>query len=151
MDERFEIATSLGEVWMWGRDTGKPIVLLITGAFADFDVYDRLPLVLPQFDVLRTHLPGNHSPVLIDTSIGVMAGAISQAMTARFGGRPLVILGLSTGAGGDGGRDAGPDGAVAGGAVPQDPARLAISADGRTPPRAGAARIPLEGPGRPRG
>lgn len=98
MEERFEIATSLGEVWMWGRDTGKPIALVITGAFADADIYTRLQLVLPQFDVLRTHLPGNHSPPVADTSIGVMAAAISQAMTSRFGGRPLVILGISAGA-----------------------------------------------------
>jgi pimeloyl-ACP methyl ester carboxylesterase len=98
MEERFEIATPLGDVWMWGRDTGKPIALVITGAFADFDIYTRLQLVLPQFDVLRTHLPGNHSPALAETSIGVMAAAISQAVSSRFGGRPLVIVGISTGA-----------------------------------------------------
>ena len=98
MEERFEIATSLGEIWMWGRDTGKPIALVITGAFAEFDIYTRLQLVLPQFDVLRTHLAGNHCPSLIDTSIGAMASAISQAMTSRFGGRPLIVLGISTGA-----------------------------------------------------
>ena len=53
MEDRFEIATSLGEVWLWGRDTGKPVVLVITGAFAEFYVYDHLQLALPQFDVLR--------------------------------------------------------------------------------------------------
>src|SRR5258706_3734997 len=98
MEDRFEIATPLGDIWMWGRDTGKPVVLLITGAFAEFHVYDRLQLVLPEFDVLRTHLPGNHCPELIDISVGVMSGAVSQAMGARFAGRALVILGISAGA-----------------------------------------------------
>lgn len=98
MDERFEIPTPLGDIWMWGRDTGRPMCLVITGAFADFDIYTRLQLVLPQFDVLRTHLPGNHCPSLIETSIGVIGAAISQAVTSRFAGRPLVILGVSAGA-----------------------------------------------------
>jgi pimeloyl-ACP methyl ester carboxylesterase len=98
MEERFEIATPLGDIWMWGRDTGKPIALVITGAFADFEIYDRLQLVLPQFDVLRTHLPGNHSPALAETSIAAMSGAISEALTSRFAGRSMVTLGFSTGA-----------------------------------------------------
>jgi len=98
MEQRFEIATPLGEVWLWGRDTGQPILLVVTGAFAEFEVYDRLQLAAPQFDVLRTHLPGNHGPELSDGSIEGMAAAISQAMVARFAGRPFVILGLSTGA-----------------------------------------------------
>lgn len=98
MEERFEVATPLGEIWMWGRDTGKPICVVITGAFAEFGVYDRLQLVLPQFDVLRMHLPGNHSPVLVDTSIGVMGHALSLAMAERFAGRPFVMVGVSTGA-----------------------------------------------------
>jgi hypothetical protein len=98
MEERFEIAMSLGEVWMWGRDTGKPIALVIAGAFADFAIYDRLQIVLPQFDVLRTHLPGNHCPELAAANVGVMAGGISQALGARFAGRPTVGVGLSVGA-----------------------------------------------------
>ena len=98
MEDRFEIATPLGDVWMWGRDTGKPILLVVTGAFAEFGVYDRLQLVLPGFDVLRTHLPGNHSPPLIDTSVGVMGRALGLAMDARFADRPFVAIGVSTGA-----------------------------------------------------
>jgi pimeloyl-ACP methyl ester carboxylesterase len=98
MEERFKIATSLGEVWMWGRDTGKPIALVIAGAFADFAIYDRLQIVLPQFDVLRTHLPGNHCPELAATDVGVMAGGISQALAGRFAGRPTIAIGISAGA-----------------------------------------------------
>src|SRR5205814_783389 len=97
-EERFEIATPVGDIWMWGRDTGKPIALVMTGAFADAHIYSRLQLVLPQFDVLRTHLPGNHCPELIDISVGVMASGVSQALTSHFGGRPMVAIGLSTGA-----------------------------------------------------
>src|SRR5436309_7121331 len=98
MEERFEIGTPLGEVWMWGRDTGKPVALVITGAFAEFHIYDRLQLVLPGFDVLRTHLPGNHCPPLVATSIGAMAAALTEAVNARFPGRALLIVGFSTGA-----------------------------------------------------
>jgi pimeloyl-ACP methyl ester carboxylesterase len=98
MEERFEIATPVGDIWMWGRDTGRPVALLIAGAFADFAIYDRLQIVLPQFDVLRTHLPGNHCPPLAATNIGVMASGISQALAARFAGRPTVAIGLSAGA-----------------------------------------------------
>jgi hypothetical protein len=98
VEARFEVETALGPVWFWGRDTGLPVMLLITGAFADFDTLDGLHDVLAGVDVWRAHLPGNHCPPLAATSVGAFAGAYGQAISARLGERPVVATGLSVGA-----------------------------------------------------
>ena len=97
-EQRFEVDTPLGPIWLWGRDTGRPLVLLINGAFAEAWVFDRLQGELPDVDVLRAHLPGNHCPGLVANNIGTLAQALSLALEQRFSGRRAVVIGLSTGA-----------------------------------------------------
>ena len=75
MSERFEVGTSLGPLWFWGRDTGRPILLVISGAFAVADFFWKIQELFPAADVLRTHLPGNHCPHLSQTSIRAFATA----------------------------------------------------------------------------
>lgn len=97
-EQRFEVETPLGPVWFWGRDTGRPLLLVINGAFAEFWVFDRLQAELPDVDVLRTHLPGNHCPGLVANNVGTLAHALSHALEQRFAGRRVAVVGLSTGA-----------------------------------------------------
>ena len=97
-EQRFEIDTPLGPVWLWGRDTGRPLMLIINGAFAEPWVLDRLQGRLPDVDVLRTHLPGNHCPGLVVNDIATLAQALDLALEQRFPGRRAAVVGLSTGA-----------------------------------------------------
>lgn len=94
---RHEVATDLGPVWLWGRDTGRPILLVISGAFAQENSFHRIQDFFPEADVLRTHLPGNHCPELSDTSIQAYATALDEAVVSRWPHRPLLALGVSTG------------------------------------------------------
>lgn len=98
MEQRFEVETPLGPVWLWGRDTGKPLIVVLPGLGAQFWVYDKLQGDFPEADVLRSHLPGNHSPPLCAASIGSFGAALSQALGSRFPGRWAVLVGISTGA-----------------------------------------------------
>jgi len=98
MEERVEVDTAFGPIWFHGRDTGRPVMLLLTGAFAAADVLDHTQAFLPDVDVWRAHLPGNHCPAIAPVSIGVFAAAYGEALTARVGERPLAVVGLSTGA-----------------------------------------------------
>lgn len=97
MSERFEVQTSLGPVWMLGRDTGRPILLVITGAFAAADLFWRMQDHFPHADVLRVHLPGNHCPELAETSIRAFAAATDEAFDLRWPARPAMAVGLSVG------------------------------------------------------
>lgn len=98
MEERIEVATAFGPVWFHGRDTGRPVMLLLTGAFAAADVLDHTQLFLPDVDVWRAHLPGNHCPPIEPVSVGVFAAAYSEALDRRAGDRRIAAVGLSTGA-----------------------------------------------------
>lgn len=98
MEERIEVATALGPIWFHGRDTGRPVMLLLTGAFAEANVLDHTQQFLPDVDVWRAHLPGNHCPPVEPVSIGTFAAAYTEALNARTGARPLAVVGLSTGA-----------------------------------------------------
>lgn len=93
-----DVATEFGPVQFRGRDTGRPILLLITGAFAAEDLMDRLQERFPAVDVLRAHLPGNHTPRVMTDAVGVYAAAFGVALAGRFAGRDLVAFGLSVGA-----------------------------------------------------
>ena len=95
-DGIIEVPTALGPVWFRGEDRGRPLLLVITGAFAQVQTLDTL--TVGGVDVLRLHLPGNHSPPLAATSIGAYAAAITEAVRRRFAGRPCAVMGVSVGA-----------------------------------------------------
>lgn len=97
MESRFEVDTSLGQVWFWGRDTGRPILLVISGAFATPDFFWKIQTAFPDADVLRTHLPGNHCPALSEISIAAFVQALDEALAARWDHRPLMAFGSSVG------------------------------------------------------
>lgn len=93
---RFE--TPFGPIELHGRDTGRPVQLVITGAFASANTLELNQERFPELDVWRTHLPGNHAPPLIATSVGVFGTAISHALRQRLAGRTARVIGLSVGA-----------------------------------------------------
>jgi pimeloyl-ACP methyl ester carboxylesterase len=94
--QRFE--TPLGPIELLGRDTGRLVQLVITGAFASSNTLELNQDRFPELDVWRTHLPGNHCPPLAATSVGVFAAAISDALRQRLAGRKAGVIGLSVGA-----------------------------------------------------
>jgi len=96
--EAFRVETPLGPIELLGRDTGAPVQLVITGAFASSNTLELNQQRFPELDVWRTHLPGNHSPPLVATSVGVFAAAISHALRQRLAGRTASVIGLSVGA-----------------------------------------------------
>lgn len=96
-EPQFELPTPLGPVWLWGRPTGRPTLVVVTGLFADAGTMDHLAGLLPEVDVLRTHLPGNHCPRLAAVSVGAFASALSSALD-QVVAAPLGVLGLSVGA-----------------------------------------------------
>jgi pimeloyl-ACP methyl ester carboxylesterase len=98
--ERRAFETPLGEVWLHGEptafaDSRQPIVLAISGAFVSDAAFDRLPIALPSAAVLISHLPGNHSPPLVTTSVGAFAAAY-RAVVQQLG-REVIICGSSLG------------------------------------------------------
>jgi pimeloyl-ACP methyl ester carboxylesterase len=98
MEQPFDIATPLGPIRFWGRDTGKPLIVVLTGLGAEVWIYDRLQGDFPDADVLRTHLPGNHSPRLENASVGGFGAALAKALATGFPGRPATLVGISLGA-----------------------------------------------------
>jgi pimeloyl-ACP methyl ester carboxylesterase len=92
------VETPLGPIEFHGRDTGRPVQLVITGAFASCNTLELNQDRFPELDVWRTHLPGNHSPPLVATSVGVFAAAISQALRQRLARRTASVIGISVGA-----------------------------------------------------
>jgi pimeloyl-ACP methyl ester carboxylesterase len=95
--EKLELQTALGPIWLWGRASGRPTLLIVTGAFADFGVMEHFAPLLPELDVLRAHLPGNHCPRLGETSIAAFAAALDEALRQAAAG-PVAVLGISAGA-----------------------------------------------------
>lgn len=94
--DRLEIETPFGPIWLWGRDTGKPVLLVIHGAFAGREGFGPIPLT--DVDVFEAHLPGNHCPELIAPNLGVWSAAFGHAVRTRFGDRHVGVVGVSTGA-----------------------------------------------------
>lgn len=97
METRFEVSTRRGPLWLWGRDTGRPVLLVISGAFASDDFLVRSQIVHPDVDVLRTHLPGNHCPVLDEVSMRAYVDAYDEALGILCAGRVITVLGASVG------------------------------------------------------
>jgi hypothetical protein len=73
MQPDFAVQTRLGPVWMWGRDTGNPVMLMLTGLFTPQGYGRDAQRALLGVDVLRAHLPGNHCPALAVPSVGTFA------------------------------------------------------------------------------
>jgi pimeloyl-ACP methyl ester carboxylesterase len=94
--ERLEVETRFGPVWLWGEDTGRPVILILNGAFADVEGIGSVRSQV--FDVFNAHLPGNHCPDLVRTNIGVWSSAFGEALARAFPERPLLVAGISTGA-----------------------------------------------------
>lgn len=91
------ISTSLGQVPVKIADRGfDRVIVVIRGAFADLDQMERLSA--EKADIAYLHLPGWHSPRLVDTSIGAFIAAFDEVLRQRFSERRLTLLGLSAGA-----------------------------------------------------
>lgn len=77
----------------------KPIVLVITGAWAEPDDMVKTPAVVgPAWDAAVMRLPGNGTPQLAQTSIPAWSRAVSELVDTTFAGRAVVLVGLSIGA-----------------------------------------------------
>lgn len=94
MVEARGVMTSHGPVILWGRfaPDPRPPALIIRGAFAEKDIYARLPDDLPGFNVFLTHLPGMHTPFLPVSSVQSFAAAYDEAFA-----QPVHALGFSVG------------------------------------------------------
>lgn len=102
MDSRtFE--TPYGPIVLWGRpeafDSDRPLVVAIAGAFAiaKGPLFQLAPLLVDA-EIVTGHLPGNHCPTLIGTSVGLYAAAYSHVIASAFADRTVVTCGASIGA-----------------------------------------------------
>jgi pimeloyl-ACP methyl ester carboxylesterase len=76
-----------------------PVILTITGAWADREMMTKLPQVVgPAWDAVLMRLPGNETPWLEETSIAAWGRAVRELVAATFTGRVVVLIGLSIGA-----------------------------------------------------
>lgn len=95
--DRIEIDTPFGPIWLNGRATGRPILLLLNGLYANDRFAGIIRSTLPNVDVFAGRLPGDHAPSTMTTSLGVHAAAYSYAIGAKFGDAPLLVVGVSVG------------------------------------------------------
>lgn len=103
--ERRTFETPLGPIWLHGEasafESDRPVLFLLTGAFSTADgapsAAHLAPHVAPYFSVVGAHLPGNHCPPLLATSVGVYAAAYSHALDQAFARRPIIAFGASVG------------------------------------------------------
>ena len=98
-----DIQTSKGTIPLWSLPgtlaSERPLVLAITGAWAEPDDMIRLPgVVEPAWDAAVMRLPGNGTPALSETSVEAWASAVGELVEVAFAGRPVVLAGLSVGA-----------------------------------------------------
>ncbi len=96
METRFEVETRRGPVWLWGRDTGRPLLLVLTGTANPANYLDRTQDLHPATDVLRGHMPGNHCPAFDEWSMRAIVEAYDEALT-NWPGRAVTVLGASVG------------------------------------------------------
>jgi pimeloyl-ACP methyl ester carboxylesterase len=97
------IQTGLGPIPLWSPAgalaSGKPMVLVITGAWAEADDMLKTPAVVaPAWGAAVMRLPGNGTPALAETSIEAWARAVGELIETALAGRPVVLVGLSVGA-----------------------------------------------------
>lgn len=96
------VQTGLGPIPLWSPagalTSAKPIVLVITGAWAEPDDMIKIPGVVgPAWDAVVMRLPGNGTPALAETSIAAWARAVSELVDGTFQGRAVVLIGVSVG------------------------------------------------------
>src|SRR5687767_13830155 len=102
MDKR-EFQTPFGVVPLWGDfasfDSGRPLVVGILGAFAieRGSLFGVPPHIAGVADMVVGHLPGNHTPPLVASSVGVFSAAYSHVISKAFSNRRVVSLGASIG------------------------------------------------------
>lgn len=101
--QRKEVATALGVIPVWAPpgdlESERPVLLTITGAWADGETMTRLPEVVgPGWTAVLMRLPGNDTPPLAETSIAAWAGAVDELIATAFAGRQVVVMGISIGA-----------------------------------------------------
>jgi hypothetical protein len=96
--ERRVAETTLGAIPVWSRSgAGEgPIAVVIRGAHPKQDAYEDLELA--GADIAWLHLPGFFSPTLAQPGIDNFAQAFSEALEQMFPSRPLLLIGVSTGA-----------------------------------------------------
>lgn len=80
-------------------ESSRPLVVALAGAFAipRGPLFHLAPLLAPNVDVVAGHLPGNHCPTLVATSVGVYAAAYSHVINTAFAGRAVISCGASIG------------------------------------------------------
>lgn len=96
--ERHVVPTALGDIWLSGRDSGKPILLAMPGLYSNPDFGVGMQTWWPGTDVFVGRLPGDGPPELAATSVGAFAAAYSEALAKRFPARPIFAFGISAGA-----------------------------------------------------
>jgi pimeloyl-ACP methyl ester carboxylesterase len=95
--------TPYGPIVLWGEAeafaSDRPLVVGLAGAFAipRGPLFNIAQYLKPQADVVSGHLPGNHCPPLVGTSVGLYAAAYSHALNEAFPNRRLIPCGLSIG------------------------------------------------------
>lgn len=95
--------TPFGPIVLWGLpeafESPRPLLVCIAGAFAiPFGPLFRLaPAMAQDCDVVTGHLPGNHTPTLISTSVGIYAAAYAHVISTAFADRTVSICGASIG------------------------------------------------------
>jgi pimeloyl-ACP methyl ester carboxylesterase len=100
---RTDFRTQLGVVPLWhaagARESRKPVMLTVTGAFAHPDTMTKLQAVVgPVCDCFLMHLPGNHAPMLKEATVAAFARALSEVIAREFAHRDVVLHGVSIGA-----------------------------------------------------
>lgn len=95
-----EIPTPFGPIWLRSREafasSARAALVVISGAYAHRDSMTPITHELSNVDVYFGHVPGNHCPQTITSSVGVFSAAYSHAIDSVH--RSVVLLGVSLGA-----------------------------------------------------
>lgn len=91
------IKTAYGDIPVEVVSQGqRPLVLAIRGAFPG--EHDLEWLRPEGCDIAFLHLPGFYSPLIGVLSLAAFVAAFDEVIQRRFAGRPITVLGVSTGA-----------------------------------------------------
>ena len=95
--EQRTFETSLGQIVLRGRDTGRPILLVLPGLYSNALFGSGIQASWLGLDVMIGRVPGDGAPQLASISIGAFASAYSEAVCA-LGDRSVFAYGISAGA-----------------------------------------------------